>query len=93
MRISKDYRAIGVLIDDEIIWFWIGSHSEYDKLKKPLGVWHIRSRMKEKDLKIKPVQEMSSVIASLVSYPYGTSSDTLSCSSHRDAVTGWALTS
>ena len=28
-RISKDYRAVGVRKDNEIIWFWIGSHSDY----------------------------------------------------------------
>lgn len=32
VRISKDYRAVGILQENEIIWFWIGSHSEYDKL-------------------------------------------------------------
>lgn len=32
VRITKDYRAIGVFNNDEIVWFWIGSHSEYDKL-------------------------------------------------------------
>lgn len=31
-RISRDYRAIGVKSEDEIVWFWIGSHSDYDKL-------------------------------------------------------------
>ena len=32
VRISRDYRALGVLEGDEIIWFWIGSHSEYEGL-------------------------------------------------------------
>ena len=36
VRISKDYRAIGILQDDEITWFWIGSHSDYDKLSKSI---------------------------------------------------------
>jgi len=31
-RISSDYRAVGVLDGDEIIWYWIGSHGDYDKL-------------------------------------------------------------
>jgi hypothetical protein len=26
------YRAIGVLSDDEIVWFWIGTHAEYDRV-------------------------------------------------------------
>ncbi len=31
-RISKSYRAVGNLDGDTIIWFWVGSHAEYDKL-------------------------------------------------------------
>ncbi len=32
-RINYSYRTIGVLTDDNIIiWFWIGSHDEYDKI-------------------------------------------------------------
>jgi hypothetical protein len=27
-----DYRALGVKEGDEIIWFWIGSHADYDRL-------------------------------------------------------------
>jgi hypothetical protein len=34
VRVSKNYRAVGVVEKDEIIWFWIGSHSEYNKLIK-----------------------------------------------------------
>lgn len=33
-RINKSYRAVGVLNDNIIIWFWVGSHDEYDKLLK-----------------------------------------------------------
>jgi mRNA-degrading endonuclease RelE of RelBE toxin-antitoxin system len=36
VRITKDYRAAGVQQDNEIIWFWIGSHSDYDKLMNQL---------------------------------------------------------
>ncbi|MBM3211263.1 hypothetical protein FJZ33_03520 [Candidatus Poribacteria bacterium] len=32
VRISRDYRAIGIRDDAEIVWFWIGSHTEYDEL-------------------------------------------------------------
>ena len=35
-RISRVYRALGVLEDDDIVWFWIGSHSDYDKLLSQL---------------------------------------------------------
>jgi hypothetical protein len=31
-RVGISYRALGVLDGDAIIWFWIGSHAEYDKL-------------------------------------------------------------
>lgn len=31
-RISRDYRAVGVKTDNEIVWFWIGSHADYDNL-------------------------------------------------------------
>jgi hypothetical protein len=31
-RISADYRALGPREGDELIWFWIGSHAEYDRL-------------------------------------------------------------
>ncbi|MFC1976157.1 hypothetical protein ACFLXQ_07145 [Chloroflexota bacterium] len=31
-RISIEYRALGIREGDEIIWFWIGSHADYDKL-------------------------------------------------------------
>lgn len=36
VRITKDYRAIGIHENNEIVWFWIGSHSGYDKLLKYL---------------------------------------------------------
>jgi len=32
VRISLDYRALGVLDGDEMIWFWIGSHGDYERL-------------------------------------------------------------
>jgi hypothetical protein len=31
-RINRDYRAVGQLEDDTVIWFWVGSHTEYDLL-------------------------------------------------------------
>ncbi|WP_146394708.1 hypothetical protein [Planctomycetes bacterium CA13] len=31
-RITLDYRAVCVLDGDTVTWFWIGSHSDYDKL-------------------------------------------------------------
>ena len=32
VRISKNYRAVGQLDRDAVIWFWICSHTDYDKL-------------------------------------------------------------
>ncbi|MGQ9625541.1 MAG: ParE family toxin-like protein [Anaerolineae bacterium] len=32
VRISRDYRAVGVRDGDEIIWYWIGSHADYNGL-------------------------------------------------------------
>ena len=31
VRVGLGYRALGKLDDGEIVWFWIGSHQEYDK--------------------------------------------------------------
>lgn len=31
-RINVDYRAMGVRDEDEIAWFWIGTHAAYDDL-------------------------------------------------------------
>ncbi len=37
IRVGIGWRAVGVLkTSNKIIWFWIGSHSEYDKLLKNL---------------------------------------------------------
>jgi len=32
VRVGLRYRALGVTAPDGIIWFWIGTHTEYDKL-------------------------------------------------------------
>jgi hypothetical protein len=32
VRISRGYRALGLKGGNTITWFWIGSHSEYEKL-------------------------------------------------------------
>lgn len=32
VRITDAYRALGVRDADDIIWFWIGSHADYDSL-------------------------------------------------------------
>jgi hypothetical protein len=35
-RISDDYRAVGVLRGETIVWFWIGKHEDYEELLKRL---------------------------------------------------------
>lgn len=32
VRIGLHCRALGVEVDDGVLWFWIGTHSEYDRL-------------------------------------------------------------
>jgi mRNA-degrading endonuclease RelE of RelBE toxin-antitoxin system len=32
VRIGSGYRAVGRRDGDTVIWFWIGSHAEYDRL-------------------------------------------------------------
>jgi hypothetical protein len=32
VRVARGYRALGLLEDDEVTWFWIGTHAEYDRL-------------------------------------------------------------
>lgn len=31
-RIGDHYRALGTEVDDGILWFWIGTHAEYDRI-------------------------------------------------------------
>lgn len=31
VRVSLGYRALGVMDDDTMTWFWIGSHDEYER--------------------------------------------------------------
>jgi hypothetical protein len=31
-RIGPEYRALAVVKKDRIVWYWIGNHSEYDRL-------------------------------------------------------------
>jgi hypothetical protein len=32
VRVGRSYRALGVDAADGIVWFWIGTHAEYDRL-------------------------------------------------------------
>jgi hypothetical protein len=33
-RITDNFRALGLLEGDTVIWYWIGSHDEYERLIK-----------------------------------------------------------
>jgi len=35
-RVSLGWRVLGLLENDTMYWFWIGSHADYDRLLKQL---------------------------------------------------------
>lgn len=30
-RVTRNYRALGILQEDTVTWFWIGSHDDYER--------------------------------------------------------------
>ena len=32
VRVSLSYRSLGIKQKDTVIWFWIGSHADYDRM-------------------------------------------------------------
>ena len=36
VRVTLDYRALGIFTGHEVVWFWIGSHADYDRLLRSL---------------------------------------------------------
>jgi hypothetical protein len=32
VRVGAHYRALGIDRPDGVVWFWIGSHADYDKM-------------------------------------------------------------
>jgi hypothetical protein len=34
VRVGLHYRALAVESENDLLWFWIGSHADYDKLLK-----------------------------------------------------------
>lgn len=34
VRITRSYRALGIMEDDTVTWYWIGSHRDYERLYK-----------------------------------------------------------
>ena len=37
IRIGLGYRALGIRFDETLVWYWIGSHAEYDRLISQLN--------------------------------------------------------
>ena len=37
VRVGLKYRALGIEIGKGVVWFWIGTHAEYDNLIKAKG--------------------------------------------------------
>jgi len=31
-RVGLHHRAVGTAVSDGVLWFWIGTHAEYDKI-------------------------------------------------------------
>lgn len=36
VRVAIGWRALGLKVEDAIVWFWIGSHAEYELLLREL---------------------------------------------------------
>jgi hypothetical protein len=32
VRVGIKHRALGIETEDDVLWFWIGSHADYDQL-------------------------------------------------------------
>ncbi len=35
-RVDLDWRAVGVLKNETMVWFWVGSHQHYEELLKSI---------------------------------------------------------
>ena len=35
-RVDLDWRAVGIIENDTVIWFWVGPHQQYEALLKAL---------------------------------------------------------
>lgn len=36
VRVGSGYRSLGILEGDAVVWFWIGTHDEYERILKHL---------------------------------------------------------
>ncbi len=32
VRVGDRYRALGIYVSEGVLWFWIGTHADYDRL-------------------------------------------------------------
>ncbi|MGI8860320.1 MAG: hypothetical protein ACR2HO_09245 [Rubrobacteraceae bacterium] len=32
VRVGRSHRALSVEVEDGVLWFWVGSHADYDKI-------------------------------------------------------------
>jgi hypothetical protein len=32
VRVGRSYRALATKVDDGLLWYWIGSHADYDRI-------------------------------------------------------------
>lgn len=32
VRVGRKYRALAVEVSEDLLWFWIGTHAEYDRI-------------------------------------------------------------
>ena len=50
VRVGLHYRALATETHRDLVWFWIGSHAEYDKLvgRKPANKAYLDSSVKKK---------------------------------------------
>ncbi|MBW1797901.1 MAG: hypothetical protein JRJ21_05745 [Deltaproteobacteria bacterium] len=32
VRASREYRALGVNVEDGVLWFWVGTHTKYNRM-------------------------------------------------------------
>ncbi|MGH9424880.1 MAG: hypothetical protein ACRD2L_01015 [Terriglobia bacterium] len=37
VRVGLGYRAVGIQAENQMVWFWIGSHADYDKILRSLS--------------------------------------------------------
>ena len=42
VRVGLHYRAIGINVEDGVLWIWMGHHADYDKMMPWVGLGQIR---------------------------------------------------